>query len=301
MSLSLSAVRPMMSTTTRLMLWCAAIALGFMGGILWGVEISSWTYDGFVTIFAGPNIQITGLGMGVGLAFLLGFVHITTICYLPAALAAMPMVQTVKNNRDWLKTVAVLGLVMVAVTALFGVIVSAPASLLAGIVGSRRTMSQIMQPTLIVTGLFMIVVALGELGLIRRLLPTMHFAPSLVDAVTDTSPRTRYRRAAWMGFWMAATFGIICPKPLYLALLVYVAVVGSAAYGALALGAYGLGLATTVALGGVILLPASRAARFNTWLAAREDTFHLVQGLVFAAFGAMAVAFFWLKYTIPPA
>jgi cytochrome c biogenesis protein CcdA len=56
----------------------------------------------------------------------------------------------------------------------------------------------------------------------------------------------------------AATYGIVCPKPLYLALLVYVAVVGSMAYGALALAAYGLGLATAIALGGLILLPASR-------------------------------------------
>jgi hypothetical protein len=93
---------------------------------------------------------------------------------------------------------------------------------------------------------------------------------------------------------------VICPKPLYLALLVYVAVVGNAAYGALALGAYSLGLATSVALGGFILLPVSRLAGFNAWLAAREDAFHLVQCLVFAVFGAVAVAFFWLRYTIPP-
>ncbi|HEX2054820.1 MAG TPA: cytochrome c biogenesis protein CcdA [Actinomycetota bacterium] len=189
---------------------------------------------------------------------------------------------------------------MVAVAALFGVIISAPASLLAGIIGSRRLMSQIMQPTLLITGILMIAVALGEIGLIRRLLPRVHFAPDPVGAPTATGARARYRRAAIMGLWMAATYGVICPKPLYLALLVYVAVVGSAAYGALALGAYGLGLATSVALGGFILLPVSRLGRFNAWLAAREETFHLVQGLVFAVFGAVAVAFFWLRYTIPP-
>jgi cytochrome c biogenesis protein CcdA len=301
MSLALTAVGPAMSTTTRLLLLGAAVALGSIGGLAWSLEISAWAYDGLLKNFAEPGIQITSLGMGVGLAFLLGFVHITTICYLPAAFAALPLVQTAPTNRDWLKTVAVLGLCMVAVTALFGVLVSAPASLLASIIGSRRTMSQIMQPTLVATGILMVVVAAGELGLIRRLLPSVHFAPVPVDAPADTSARTRYRRAATMGLWMAATFGIVCPKPLYLALLVYVAVVGSAAYGALALGAYGLGLATTVALGGFILLPASRAARFNAWLAAREEGFHLVQGLVFAVLGAMAVSFFWLKYTIPPA
>jgi cytochrome c biogenesis protein CcdA len=300
MSLSLAPVRPTMSTLRRLLLFGAAIVLGFVGGLNWSVELSNWAYNGLLQIFAQPGIQITTLGVGIGLGFLLGFVHITSICYLPAAFAALPLVEAARTNREWLKTVAVLVLCMVAVTALFGVLISAPASLLAGIIGSRRTMSQIMQPTLVVTGLLMIVVALGEIGLIRRLLPRVHFPPASVGAPVEISPRTRYRRAAIMGLWMAATFGIICPKPLYLALLVYVAVVGSAAYGALALGAYGLGLATSIALGGFILLPASRAARFSAWLAAREDGFHLVQGLVFAALGAVAVSFFWLRYAIPP-
>jgi cytochrome c biogenesis protein CcdA len=300
MSVALTAVRPAMGMTTRLILLGGAVALGFVGGLMWSVEISGWAYDGFVSLFANPSIQITSQAVGLGMAFLLGFVHITTICYLPAALAALPMVQTVRNSQDWLKTVAVLGLCMVVVTAIFGMIVSAPASLLAGVIGSRRTMSQVMQPTLIVVGILLIIFAMGELGLIRRLLPSAHFAPAPVDAA-DVNPRARYRRAAWMGFWMAATFGVICPKPLYVALLVYVAVVGSPVYGALALGVYGLGLAASVAVSGLLLLPASRAARFNTWLAAREEGFHVVQGVVFAATGALAVAFFWLKYVIPSA
>jgi cytochrome c biogenesis protein CcdA len=103
-----------------------------------------------------------------------------------------------------------------------------------------------------------------------------------------------------MAIWMTATFGIFCTKPLYLGLLVYVAVIGSVAYGALALGAYGLGLATTVALGGLVLIRATRAARLAAWLAAHEETFHLVQGIMLAVVGGMAVAFFWLRYIIPP-
>src|SRR5688572_28438904 len=300
MSVALSVVRPRMSTAIRVLLLGRRVAVGFIAGNNWRLEISAWAYDGFINLFAEPGIQITSMAMGVGVAYLLGFVHVTTICYLPAALAAVPMAQEARTNREWLKTMAVLALCMVGVTALFGVLLSAPASLFAGAIGSRRTMSQIMQPTLIATGILMVVAAMGELGLIRRLLPGVHTAPASVDVPIDGTPRKRFRRAAIMGFWMAATFGIVCPKPLYLGLLVYVAVVGSAAYGALALGAYGLGLASTVALGGLVLMRASRAARFNAWLAAREGTFHLVQGIVFAVLGAMCVSFFWLKYTIPP-
>jgi cytochrome c biogenesis protein CcdA len=302
MSVSVAAVRTTtMGTMTRLLLLAGAVVAGFIGGLTWSLEISAWAYDGFLKLFADPGVQITSMAMGVGVAYLLGLVHVTTICWLPAALAAVPLAQEARTDREWLKTAGVLVLSMVAVTALFGVLLSAPASLFAGIIGSRRTMSQILQPTIIATGILMVVAAAGELGLIRRLLPSMHAAPGPVEVPTDGGPRTRYRRAAIMGLLMAATFGIICPKPLYLGLLVYVAVVGSAAYGALALGAYGLGLASSVALGGLVLIRVSRAARFNAWLASREETFHLVQGIVFAALGAMAFSFSWLKYTIPPA
>jgi cytochrome c biogenesis protein CcdA len=278
-----------------------AIAVGFIVGTYWLTDLSAWAYDGFVGLFTSPGMQITSLAMGIGMAFLLGFVHITSICYLPAALTALPMVRTVRSTRDWLKTVAVLGLSMVVVGALFGVIISAPASLLAGVVGSRHLMSQIMQLTLIVVGILLIVIAMGELGLIRKVLPGAHLRPASVDPSADMSPRARYRRAAWMGAWMAATFGVICPKPLYVALLVYVAVVGNPAYGALALGTYGLGLAASVAVGGLVLLPTSGAGRLNSWLGARQEAFHIVQGLVFAIAGATAIAFFWLQYVVVPA
>ena len=207
----------------------------------------------------------------------------------------MPLVQAADTKREWLKTIAVLGLSIVLVTALFGAILGAPASLLAGTVGARRTMSQLMQTTLIVTGVLMILVALGEMGLMRRLLPEARFGAE----PRGLSDRSRYRRAVVLGVSMAATFGITCPKVPYLALLLYVAVVGNVLYGALALAAYGLGLTLSIALAGLILLPAGRAARLNAWLAAHEEAFHVVQGFVFALVGAMSVAFFWFVYAVP--
>jgi cytochrome c biogenesis protein CcdA len=212
----------------------------------------------------------------------------------------MPLVQAARNNREWLKTVVVLGLGSVLVTALFGLILGAPASLLAGIVGSRRTMSLIMQTALVGTGVLMMIVALGEMGLMRRLLPRVRIGQTSADGTLDTIAGGLYRQAAVVGVSMAASFGICCTQPLYLALVVYVAVLGSSLYGALALGAYGFGLAISVALAGLILRPASRAARLNRWLAEHEVTFHLVQGLVFAVLGALTASFFWLRYAIPP-
>jgi cytochrome c biogenesis protein CcdA len=212
----------------------------------------------------------------------------------------MPLVQAAPNTREFLKTVAVLGLSSILLGALFGALLGAPSNLLAGVVGSRRTMSLIMQTALVATGLLMMVVALGELGLTRRLLPSLRFTPAVVEGTASAATRGLYRQAAVVGLGMAGTFGMCCTQPLYLALLVYVAVVGSMAYGALALGAYGFGLVVSVALIGAIFRSAGRAARLSAWLAAHEATFHLMQGLVFAVLGALTASFFWLRYAIPP-
>jgi cytochrome c biogenesis protein CcdA len=302
MSAAISTTRPTPSTSRRWLLFAAAVTVGILWGYVWSIEASLWAYSVLLGLFADENMQIASLVTGVGIGFVLGFVHIAAPCYLPAALAAMPLSQVARTNREWFQTVAVLAVCMVAVTAAFGAIVGAPTSLLAGVIGSRRTVSLIMQTVLGGTGLLMIAIAMGELGLIRRLLPEVHLAPSsATPKVDDRSLLARYRSVSMIGLWIAATFGIICPKPLYLALLVYVAVVGSMAYGALVLSAYGLGLATSIGLGGFILLRASRAARFSGWLATHEGSFHLVQGVVFAVLGVLTVAFWGFRYPLPPA
>ena len=299
MSVIVSSAGPvMMSMTRRLLLFVAAVVVGFVWGYTWSFELSAWAWSVLLEIFADPNAQIASLGTGIIVGFALGLVHITAPCYLPAAFAALPLSQLAGNYRRWLKAVAVLTISMVAVTALFGVIVGAPIRLLAGTVGSPETMGAITQITLIITGVIMLLVALGELGLTRRLLPSAHAAPALANApADDTSFVGLYRPVAITGVWIAATFGIVCPKTLYLALLVYVAVVGSMAYGALVLGAYGLGLAAAIALCGFVLLPASRGAQFSAWLAGHAEGFHIVQGIVFAVLGALTVSFWWLRYS----
>jgi cytochrome c biogenesis protein CcdA len=216
----------------------------------------------------------------------------------------MPLVQEAPRKRDWLKVASVLTISIVLVTTLFGAVLGAPATALAGIVGSKRTMGLIMQSTLVITGLVMLVIALGELGLTRRLLPEIHFDPRRSEGASAPGSRGMYRQAAILGATMAATFGIACTKPLYLALLAYVALIGNIAYGALALGAYGLGMASSVALAGFVLLflPAGRFGRLLRWLEDRQEAFHIVQGVVFAAAGGLSVAFFLVRYGafIPP-
>jgi cytochrome c biogenesis protein CcdA len=260
----------------------------------WNGDASRAAYYSFLKVFLDPQAQIAGLGLGIGLAFLLGFFHVLTMCYLPAALSALPLAQVARDRRDWLRIAAVLTLAMVAVTALWGAVVGAAGGAIGASI-TPRLMSSILKPTMVVVGGLMLVVALGELGLVRRILPHVHAA---APAATGGGP---HRRAAVLGVTLAATFGIICPIPPYLALLLYVAALGSVGYGALALGVYGLGLAAPVALGGLAVLPANRSARVVAWVRARADAVQLVQGAAFAFVGAAVLAYFWVRYTVPAA
>jgi cytochrome c biogenesis protein CcdA len=245
-------------------------------------------------------VPIAGLGIGVALAFLVGFIHIVTPCYLPAALAALPLVQGSHARKDWLRIALVLTGGMVLVTGLFGAIVGAAGGAFSGLATSPRMMSLVMKPLLIGMGAVMLLIALGELGLVRRLLPEAHLATSPATGTAALAGRGRYRGAAILGLAIAGTFGIICTAPPYLALVVYVAALGSAAYGALALGVYGIGLALPIVLGGLALVPANRSARFMSWIQARREGIQVGQGLLLAFLGALVVAFFWVRYAIPP-
>jgi cytochrome c biogenesis protein CcdA len=162
-------------------------------------------------------------------------------------------------------------------------------------------MGQAMQAVLIVVGLAMLLVALSELGLIRRLLPDFKFPEHAAHATAPAAEQSSYRPVLLLGISMAATFGIVCNRPLYLALLVYVALVGGVGYGALTLGAYGLGLSGSLVAASLVLMPAGRSARLFDWLSEREGALHIVQGVAFAIMGAMTLSWFLLRFVNPPA
>jgi len=79
--LPLSAVRTPRRIPTRWLLFGAAVALGAVAGNVVNIEPSDWAYNGLLRLFGfgDPSAQIAGLAAGVGLGFVLGFIHLTSI------------------------------------------------------------------------------------------------------------------------------------------------------------------------------------------------------------------------------
>ena len=68
-----------MSVPKRMLLFGVAAVLGFLGGYGWSNDASTWAYNGLLETFVNPGAKIEPMAMGVGLGFLLGFIHITAI------------------------------------------------------------------------------------------------------------------------------------------------------------------------------------------------------------------------------
>lgn len=79
MELPHSAVRPALSVPKRWLLFGVAVVAGAVAGNTVNVEPSDWAYNGLLNLFADPGIQIASLATGVGLGFVLGLIHLTSI------------------------------------------------------------------------------------------------------------------------------------------------------------------------------------------------------------------------------
>ena len=78
--MSLSANVRTMGLPTRTLIFGVAAAVGFLGGYYFAVDQSIFVYNSAISLFLDPNtVKIEPMAMGVGLAFLMGLFHITSI------------------------------------------------------------------------------------------------------------------------------------------------------------------------------------------------------------------------------
>ena len=79
MRLPVSTVRPALGVPKRWLLFGVAVVAGVVGGMTVNVEPSDWAYNGLLNLFADPGVEIASLATGVGLSFVLGLIHLTSI------------------------------------------------------------------------------------------------------------------------------------------------------------------------------------------------------------------------------
>ena len=68
-----------MSAPKRAVLFGLAAVAGGLAGLGWNLDLTNWAYYGFLQGFLDPRAQVANLAAGVALAYLVGFIHVTTV------------------------------------------------------------------------------------------------------------------------------------------------------------------------------------------------------------------------------
>ena len=63
----------------RAILFGLAAVTGGLAGLGWSLDLTNWAYYGFLEGFLDPRAPIANLGVGLALAYLVGFIHVTTV------------------------------------------------------------------------------------------------------------------------------------------------------------------------------------------------------------------------------
>ncbi len=142
-----------------------------------------------------------------------------------------------------------------------------------------------------IVGLVVLYFGLAELGMVpqRRLLSgTFHRAQ-------QSGLKLRgYRKSFVVGATMGGVLGVGCPFPTYHAILLWAAVVGSPAYGALLGAVLALGRILPLLLFGLLVRLRVSPRTMMDWIAEKNEIVHLVSGIGLVVLGVFSIAFWAL-------
>ena len=265
----------------------AALAAGVaLALVSWQAGVLDTEVFGFISEDAvsagGPGSLVA-----IGAAFVIG----ATMIVLPCGYPSVFIMPSVLGSREGLSQRAALSLLFLAASALplaalgFGLGLSGEVVLgLLDEMSARMTLAVVLYSGL---GVVAISYALSELGLFHL--------PSLFGRVTGPSLPDQdkpYRRAVVLGSTFGAGLGIGCPMPQYYIILGWVAAAANPLYGAILLGAYGLGrVLPAVGLGALIVAGTDRRKVSQGMTSFRERTSGLTNGLL-AAMGSYLIVLF---------
>jgi cytochrome c biogenesis protein CcdA len=204
-----------------------------------------------------------------------------------------PLVQEAKSRRRWLMTLGIFTGVLVAVLAIFGAAMSWAGSAIAARVTTPWAREVVASVALTILGGLALVIALGELGLARPLLPRVTAVPAAAAAGAFPSLT---RRALVIALAFGATMAIFSPLSAYALMLGWVAAQQSPWLGALTLAAYGLGLVVPLAIAGTLTAGRGQAPGAVS-AAVVQERVRLVGAVSLAAAGGFMLSMWTVRAT----
>ena len=265
----------------------AALAVGAaLALISWQAGVLDTEIFGFAS---GAAVSAGGPGslVAIGAAFVIG----ATMIVLPCGYPSVFVMPSILGSRKGLAQRGTLSLLFLAASALPLAAVGLGLGLAGGgILDLLEPMSAKMSLAVglySALGILAIAYALSEIG-------AFHL-PSLFGRVTGPSLPEQdrpYQRALVLGGTFGAGLGIGCPMPQYYIILGWAVAAANPLYGAVLLGAYGLGrVVPAVVLGGLIVAGTDRRDVSRGMTSFRERTGWLTNG-VLAAMGSYLIVLF---------
>ena len=196
-----------------------------------------------------------------------------------------PLVQEAKTRRQWLRTLGIFTGALLVVLGAFGAAMAWAGAAVAAKVTTPWAREAIASIALTVVGVLALVVALGELGVIRPLLPQVRTVP------TGPGTSSLSRRALIIALAFGATMAIFSPLSAYALIIGWVAASQSPWLGAVTLMAYGLGLVVPLAVAGTLM------ARGDHRTQVLQERVRLVGGVALAVAGGFMLSMWTLRAT----
>lgn len=225
----------------------------------------------------------TALSIGAALAFVSGVTMIFTPCGMPLVFGLNTMAREGRERgRSWLPPFALFTLGIVAVMAVWGLVIGAVGNAVVDFLASpsnRFTVTEVLYSLL---GFLALLMALWEFRWIR--LPRIGGHQAMPARVARLNP---YPRSLAMGAALGGGFGVGCPFPTYQAILAWAALVGNPFYGAALLAANALGRAAPLFLIGGLAYGRTEQRAIAQWLVGNSARARLINGTALAAFASL--------------
>ena len=258
----------------------ALAALFWYTGLVDGEFVAGWQ-DQLTGARSGP-----ALAAAMGVALVIGVSMVVLPCGFPAVFLMPSILEREHSTPGRLRSLGAFALGATLPLAAAGAILGlAGGGLWDGLSGESRVLfAATFYPLL---GLVAIAYALVQFGVLN-----LQGAFVRVTGPNLPNAQAPARRSAVLGATFGAGLGMACPMPTYYALLAWVAVAASPWYGALVLGAYGLGrVLPPIALGLLIVAGTSRRA-VSQRLVALHDRIEWGSAVIMATLGVFLIALF---------